>query len=96
MNNKLFRILWIFDSVVSVTVVFFFLVGIMDGSVSSFNMEIWLILLLILGIIMSGSIFLKKHGHLLAAFILLWVLAIPGLIYVLFFLVIILTNPSWN
>jgi hypothetical protein len=41
-----FRILWGFDLLIALVVVFFFFWGLSDGTVSAFNIGLWLVLLL--------------------------------------------------
>lgn len=90
-----FWILWGFDAIISFVVLYFFFVGLGDGTVSSFNMGIWLILLAVVGIVMVGSLLLKPH-YLWLAKALLCIMAIPGFIYTLFLLFIIIARPRWN
>lgn len=89
-------LLWGFDAIISLVVLYFFIIGIADGSVSSQNMFLWLAILGALGGIMGGSLWLKGAGHLAAAKGVLYILAIPGLIYVLFLLIVIIGKPKWN
>ena len=96
MKLKLLRFLWIFDLFISLVIVVFFFIGIMDGSVSSFNIELWLIILFVLAVLHSGSFWLKTQGYILSAIILLLVLAIPGLLFGLFMLLILLSQSPWN
>ena len=53
-----FWILWGIDAVLSLVVLYFFFVGLADGSVSSFNMGLWLMILIGIGAIMLGSLWL--------------------------------------
>lgn len=92
----LFWILWGFDACIALVALYFFFVGLADGSVSSFNMGIWLMLLGGLAIILLGSLWLKGLGRLLLAKGVLGILAIPGLLYMLFMLLIILSGSRWN
>ncbi len=91
-----FWILWGFDALITLVILYFFFAGIADGSVSSFNIRIWLLLIGAVAVIMLGSLWLRAHHYLLAAKILLGILAIPGLIYVLYILMILLFKPRWN
>jgi hypothetical protein len=59
--------------------VFFFRWGLADGSVSSFNITLWLGMLAGLGVVLFGSLGLRNRGQTAAAVILLLVLAFPGL-----------------
>ena len=91
-----FWILWGFDAVVSLVILYFFLAGLADGSVSSFNIGLWLVILLVVGAVMFGSLALRSAGRVGLAVALLLVIALPGLLFVLFFGALILTNPHWN
>jgi hypothetical protein len=77
-------------------VVYFFLVGLGDGSVSSFNAGLWLgVLVGVAGVLVAGT-WLRARGHTAAALAVLGILVVPGLLYALFLLLILLTNPRWN
>ena len=88
-----FWILWGFDACIALVALYFFFIGLGDGSVSSFNMGIWLIVLGGLAVILVGSLWLKGMGKLPLAKGLLGILAVPGLLYVLFMLLVIVSNP---
>lgn len=91
-----FWILWGFDALITLVALYFFFIGLADGSVSSFNAKIWALLLFGLAVILLGSLGLKSIGQLSWAKVLLSILAIPGLLYVLFILMVIITKPRWN
>jgi hypothetical protein len=86
---------WIVDELVAAIFVYFFMVGLGDGTVSSYNIVEWMGILVPLAGIVGGSLWLKKHS-MVAALILLMVLAIPAILALLFFFVILITNPRWN
>ena len=92
----LFRIVWGIDAIAAMIVLYFFFVGLADGTVSSFNIAIWAIILAILGVIMFGSIWLRSHNQPVLALILVLVLAIPVLLYLAFFLILLGGNGRWN
>ena len=74
----------------------FFIVGIGDGSVSSFNMTLWLaILATTAGVLFVGHR-LHLHGRTGLAIAVLAILAVPGLLYGLFALMMIVNPPRWN
>lgn len=91
-----FWILWGFDALIALVVVYYFFVGLLDGSVSSYNALIWVILLIVVALVMLGSLWLKSVNQLLIAKILLWVFAIPGIVGILYVLMILITKPRWN
>ena len=84
------------DAVIASIAVYFFFIGLADGSVSSFNMGLWLCLLLGLGGLLAGSFWLKGRGRTGAATALLWVLAAPGVLAGCFVLIVLISNPRWN
>lgn len=91
-----FWILWGFDALIALVVVYYFFMGLLDGSVSSYNALIWAILLIVVALVMLGSLWLKSINQLLIAKILLWVFATPGILGILYVLMIIITKPRWN
>jgi uncharacterized membrane protein YidH (DUF202 family) len=91
-----FWILWGTDAVIALVVLYFFFEGLGDGSVSSFNGGLWFFILGVLAAILGGSYWLQTHQYMTGAKVLLAVLAIPGVLLGLFFLLLILVNPRWN
>ncbi len=91
-----FRILWGFDAVIALVVLFFFCWGIADGTVSSFNIGIWLLLLAFVAGVLLGSLWLRARQRPGLANGVLSILALPGLFYLLFLLVLLFSNPRWN
>jgi multisubunit Na+/H+ antiporter MnhF subunit len=91
-----FRLLWAFDLFVAAVVLFFFVWGLADGSVSSFNIALWLGLLRLVGGVVVGGRTLQRAGHTLGATLLLLVLAIPGLGFSFFLLMVLILQPRWN
>jgi tellurite resistance protein TehA-like permease len=91
-----FRILWWIDIAVALVVGTFFLVGLGDGSISSFNAGLWALLLLVVAVVVFGSRALYVAGHHRLAKVLALVLAVPGIIAVLFIVLILVTQPRWN
>jgi len=91
-----FWILWGLDALVAAGFVYFFLVGIGDGSVSSFNIVLWLGILTGLAAVLGCSLLLRHMGHSVLALGVLLVLAVPALLALLFLLVALISNPRWN
>jgi hypothetical protein len=91
-----FWVPWAIDAVIASVVIYFFLVGLADGSVSSFNIGLWLLIFIGLASIVGGSLWLKfaGHGSLAAVFVL--ILAVPGVLVGLFFVFILIAAPRWN
>jgi len=89
-------ILWIFTAIMSVVPVYFFFVGLNDGSVTRRNFVLWLLILLAIAGVLLGSDWLKDHDHLNMAKGLLSLAAIPGVLMLIYFLVAIIGKPRWN
>lgn len=92
----LFWIFWGIDAIVALIALYFFFIGIADGSVSSFNIALWFVLLAALAAVLIGSFMLKSADKLMAAKILSGVLAIPALLFFLFFIILIGSGTKWN
>jgi hypothetical protein len=93
---KSFWLLWGFDVLIALVVLYFFVIGLADGSISSFNIGLWLLILLAVGGVVLGSLWLHSAGHSGAAKGVLLILAVPGLLFLLFFLSVLLLKPRWN
>lgn len=91
-----FWILWTFNAIMALIPVYFFFVGLNDGSVSSTNMGLWMLILLVVAVVIGGSLLLKSMDKMAIAKGLLIVAAIPGLIAVLFYAIILISKPRWN
>lgn len=92
----MYRVVWWFDAVIAAIFVSFFFIGLADGSVSSFNMALWIGILLALGAILFGSRALHAAGQQKTALVILWLLAAPGLLGALFFVIVLIAQPRWN
>jgi len=91
-----FRILWIIDVVLGTMAVIFFVIGIGDGSVSSFNIVMWLLLLGVLASIVFGSRALNETGHPVLATALAAVPAIPAIVGSVGLIAATLMGGRWN
>jgi len=91
-----FWFLWGVDALTALIAVYFFFVGLADGTVSSFNIGIWTVLLLGLGAVVLGSLALRAAGRERWARALAVALALPALGIGLFFAVLLVTQPRWN
>jgi hypothetical protein len=92
----LHRILLGVDGLIGAVLLYFFIAGIEDGSVSSFNILLWLALLGGIALVIGAGFALWRKGHKAAGNLLLLVPAIPGLLFGLFILAAILLHPRWN
>lgn len=93
---KSFWLLWGFDVLIALVVLYFFVIGLADGSISAFNIGLWLLILLAVGSVVLGSLWLHSAGHSGVAKGVMLILAVPGLLFLLFFLSVLLLNPRWN
>jgi hypothetical protein len=91
-----FRFLLGVDALAALIVVYFFFIGIADGSVSSFNIVLWLVILSAVAAVIGGGWTLNSKGQRAAANTVLAILAIPALLYGLFILAIVITQPNWQ
>jgi hypothetical protein len=90
---------WIFlgiDILLALIALFFFFWGLEDGTVSSFNMAIWLALLAGVTAVPAAGIVLKSKGLVWIANGVLLILALPGILAGIFFLTILITQPNWH
>lgn len=92
----IFRFLFGIDLAAAAVIVYFFFIGLADGSVSSFNMGLWLAILAGVAAILGGGWQLNKIGRRGAAIAVLSILAVPALLFGLFMLMIVITQPRWN
>lgn len=93
---KYFKVLWTLNAVAASVVVLFFFIGLADGTVSSFNILLWLGILLALGLILAGSKSLMQKGKKQWAIILVSLLALPVVLFLLFFTAVIFSGGRWN
>jgi hypothetical protein len=91
-----FWIPWAIDAVIALIALYFFFIGLADGSVSSFNIGLWLLVLLGLAIVVGGGLWLRSAGRSGLAMVLLLILAVPGVLVGLFFVVLLIAAPRWN
>ena len=91
-----FKILWGIDALTALIFVGFFIIGIGDGTVSSFNIMLWLLILGILAAVLIGSLWLQRAGRQRFANSLALALAVPSALTGLFFLLLIILHPKWN
>ena len=90
----LYRIFLVLDAITAAVILFFFMWGLADGTVSSFNILMWLLLMGGVAGLLGGGWALKQKGQMAAANVLLGVLAAPALCFLLFFLVLMVSQPD--
>lgn len=74
----------------------FFVIGLGDGSVSSFNLALWLALLSAMGLSLWAGYALHARERVTLAIAALAVTAVPGILAALFVLLLLVTQPRWN
>jgi len=91
-----FWILWIFNAVMSLVPIYFFMLGLSDGSVDADNMGIWMILLAVVALVLGGTYWLKTRNQMMAAKVVLIIAAIPSIIAIIFMAIAIFGDVRWN
>ena len=86
---EIFWIPWGIDIVVALIFVYFFFVGLGDGSVSSFNIVLWLVILVGLAVLLGGSLVLRAASRTGLATALVTALAVPSVLIGLLFLALL-------
>ncbi len=92
----LFGILCGIDALIAVAVLVFFFWGLADGTVSAFNIGLWLGVLGAVAGMLGGGIALRAYGQRVLANLLLAILAAPGIIYCLFLFLILVLQPDFR
>ena len=95
-ERMFFRTIWVIDAIIGGVGLYFFVVGLHDGSVSSFNMTFWIGLLGGMGAVLWGSRALRAAGKNRSAVLTALIPAVPGLLMALFFLELIAGHPNWH
>ena len=91
-----FWFLWAIDAVITAVALYFFFSLSAGGNVGSFNILPWLIILAVLAAVLGGSLWLRAAGKQALAIILLLLLALPGALYALFVLLIVILKPDFR
>lgn len=91
-----YRITFALAALVAAIAVAFFVIGLADGSVSSFNMVLWFGLLAFVGAVLAAGTWLRSRGRNKSAIAVLSLLALPGLLYALFILLVVSSGSRWN
>ena len=90
--KRSFEPFWIafgIDTIVALIFIYFFFVGLADGSIDSFNIVLWLVILLVLAGVLAGSLSLRAAARTGLATVLVTVLAVPSVLIGLFFLALL-------
>jgi hypothetical protein len=91
-----FWIPWSIDALIAAVALYFFFVGLADGTVSSFNMGLWMLILFCLSVVVGGSIWLHSTGSQGIAIALLLLLAIPGVLCGLLLFLLVIARPDFK
>jgi hypothetical protein len=89
-------ILLIIDAIATLVLYGFFFIGIGDGSVSAFNMGLWLLILAAFTVAVVVGWLLRAKGRPGLASVVLLPTAIPCAFYGQFLLLILILQPRWN
>ena len=92
----IYRSLLCLAGLTAAVVIGFFLEGLADGTVSAFNIGLWLPLLAVVGGLLGGGILLHRGGRTAAGKTLLALLAAPALLGGVVMLVLIVNPPNWH
>jgi hypothetical protein len=89
-------ILFIINLIATLVLYGFFLVGIGDGTVSAYNIGLWLPILVGFSAVVAGGWILRAKGRAGIATAILLPAAIPCTLYGVFVLLLIILQPRWN
>jgi hypothetical protein len=92
----MFWVLLGIDIVAAAILVYFFFIGLADGSVSSFNIGLWLGILAGVAAIFAAGFALRRAARHVLASLVLMILAFPTALYGLFLLVAVTSGVRWN
>jgi hypothetical protein len=91
-----FWFLWAMDAVIAAVALYFFFSLAAGGRIGSFNVVPWLAILAALAAVVGGSVWLRSAGQYAVAIVLLLLLAIPGALFVLLFLLLLILHPNFH
>jgi hypothetical protein len=91
-----FWFLWSIDAVIAAVALYFFFSLAAGGRVGLFNILPWVVILTALAAMVGGSVWLRSAGQHALAIILLLLLAVPGALYALFLLLILILQPDFR
>lgn len=94
--KQLYRVLIAINAIALALLLFFFLWGVQDGSVSAANILLWLAMLAVPSGTLVGGALAWAKGQRALALVLLLVPALPALFFAIFFLVMIILQPNWH
>ena len=80
----------------SLVPLYFFFIGLADRSITSKNLGLWGLILLGIVAILIGTLWLKDNDHFGLARIILIGAAVPGLLVLLYFIIVLTSKTKWN
>ena len=92
----LFRTLFAINALAAAVLIYFFIEGLNDGTVSSYNGGLWAGTLAGLAAILGGGAALNAAGKRSASIVVLLILAIPATLFGLGLLAMIVLQPKWQ
>jgi hypothetical protein len=87
---------WSIDAAIAAIALYFFFSLASGGRVGSFNILPWMAILAVLAAVVGGSVWLRSAGQHAVAIVLLLLLAIPGALFALFFLLLVILHPNFH
>ncbi|HUR30717.1 MAG TPA: hypothetical protein VMZ69_04750 [Saprospiraceae bacterium] len=91
-----FWVLWTFNALMALIPIYFFFVGLGDGSISASNMIYWVLILLVVAVVVGGTLWLRSMNLMPLARGILYVAAVPGIFALIFFGIVLIGKPKWN
>ena len=91
-----FWFLWFIDAVIAAVALYFFFSLAVGSRVGSFNILPWLAILAALAAVVVGSVWLRFASQHAVAIVLLLPLAVPGALFALFFLLLLILHPNFH
>jgi hypothetical protein len=92
----LYRVLVAIDLIVAAVLGYYLLQGLAEGWISSFNAEIWAVIVFAVAAVLLGGHLFRRAGYAGLANAVLALLAVPGVTYGFFLCVVIFSGTSWN
>lgn len=94
--KPLYRILFVVNAIALGILAFFFLWGLQDGTVSAFNILLWLAMLALPSATLIGGAAAWRKGQRALSLVVLLIPATPALFFAIFFLAVIILQPNWH
>jgi len=92
----IYKTLFGIDIVAAVIVGYFFFAGLADGSISAFNIQLWVGIIFVVVTIIASGVALRRAAKPVFANIVLAVLAVPVVLYGIFIGAVVITVTPWN